>query len=170
MTKNFFKIIIFLAISFLIFVGYFAYFGITTSKFNSIIINQIKNHNNNLDIDISTVKLHLDLKDISIKIKTKDPKIILKNSEILELDEISSNISITSYLQNKFAIKNLSVKSKKNEIRNYINFYKLNYNNLYIILLNQGLKKGIAQINVDLHFDELGNIKIKCLKLDLIQR
>ena len=159
MIKNLFKVAILLLISLFLFTGYFSYFGITTSKFNTIIKDQIKNQNNNFDINLKKVKLHLDLKNISIKIKTKNPKIILSNSENIELNEISSNISISSYFQNKFAIKNLSVKTKNNEIRNYINFYKLNYNNLYLILLNQGLKKGIAQINVDLHFDELGKIK-----------
>ena len=58
------------------FLAYFAYFGITTSKFNSIIKDQIKKQSSELDIDLKKVKLHLDLKNLSIKIKTKNPKII----------------------------------------------------------------------------------------------
>ena len=112
-------------ISLFIFIGYFAYFGVTTSKFNGIIKDQIRNQNSDLDIDLKKVKLHLDLKNISIKIKTKNPIIILNNSDNIELNEISSNISISSYFQNKFAIKKLSIKSKNNEISSYINFFKL---------------------------------------------
>ena len=48
---------------------YFTYFGITTSKFNSIIKDQIRKQNDDIDIDLKKVKLHLDLKNISIKIK-----------------------------------------------------------------------------------------------------
>ena len=160
MIKNFLKILTLILILLTIFIGYFAYFGITTSKFNKIIKDQIKNQNNNLDIELKKVKLHLNLKNISIQIKTKNPKIILSNSDNLELKEISSDISITSYFQNKFAIKNLSIKSKNNEIESYIDFYKLNNKNTFqIILLKQVLKGGIAKINADLYFDDLGKIK-----------
>ena len=144
---------------FSIFIVYFAYFGITTSKFNTTIKNQIKKQNDNLDIDLKKVKLHLDLKNISIKIKTKNPKIIIKDFDEIKLDEISSNISISSYFQNKFAIKNLSIKSKNNEISSYINFYIHSNNSLKLILLNQFLKRGSAKINIDLSFDDTGKIK-----------
>ncbi len=159
MIKNFLKILILIFTLFLLFIGYFAYFGITTSKFNSIIRDQIKKQNSNFDIDLKKVKLHLDLKNISIKIKTKNPKIILNNSDNIELNEISSNILISSYFQNKFAIKKLSIKSKNNEITSYINFYRLANNTPQLILLNQVLKRGMAQINVDLSFDDSGKIK-----------
>ena len=160
MIKNFLKIITLILILLLLFLGYFAYFGITTSKFNKVIKDQIKNQNKYLDIEIKKVKLHLNIKNISIQIKTKNPKIILSNSSNLELKEITSDVSITSYLQNKFAIKNLSIKSKNNEIGNYIDFYRLNNKNtLQIIMLKQAVKGGIAKINADLYFDDKGKIK-----------
>ena len=158
MIKNFIKIIIIILSLFILFIGYFSYFGITTTKFNSIIIDQIKKQNNNLDVDLKKVKLHLDLKNISIKIKTKNPKLILKNSNDIELKEISSSIFLSSYLQNKFAIKNLSIKSKNNEISSYINFSRLTNNSIQLILLNQFVKSGMAQINIDLNFDDSGKI------------
>ena len=136
MIKNLFKIFVTIAVLFVLLIGYFSYFGFTTSKFNSIIKDQIKNQNSGLDIDLNKVKLHLDIKNISIKIKTKNPKIKLNNSETLELNEISSNISIFSYIQNKFAIGNLSIETKDNKINTYINFYKLINNNLQLVLLS----------------------------------
>ncbi len=160
MIKNFLKLISLVLILLFFFFGYLVYFGITTTKFNSIIKDQIKKQNKDLDIQLKKVKLHLNLKNITIKIKTKNPKIILNNSDHLELIEISSNISISSYLKKKFAIKDLAIKSESNEIKSYINFYKLhNKNLLQTILLKQVLKKGNAQINVKLYFDENGNIK-----------
>jgi len=159
MIKNFLKILILILILFLLFIVYFAYFGFTTSKFNSIIKDQIKKQNSELDIDLKKVKLHLDLKNISIKIKTKNPKIILNNSDNIELKEISSDILISSYLQNKFVAENLSIKSKNNKISSYINFYRHTNNSLQLILLNKFVKSGMAQINVDLIFDDTGRIK-----------
>ena len=141
------------------FIGYFAYFGFTTSKFNSIIKDQIKKQSSDIDLDLKKVKLHLDLKNLSIKIKTKNPKIILNNSDQIELNEISSNILVSSYFQNKFALKNLSIDSKNNEISSYINFYRIIDNSLQLILLNQFIKSGKAQVNVDLFFEDSGKIK-----------
>ena len=158
MIKNFFKIFILVLILFLLLVGYFAYFGFTTSKFNSIIKDQIKKQSSDLDIDLKKIKLHLDIKNLSIKIKTKNPKIILNNSEHIELNEISSNILISSYFQNKFAIKNLSIISKNNKISSYINLYRIIDSSLQIILLNQFVKSGTAQVNVDLNFEDSGRI------------
>ena len=159
MIKNLFKALIIILTLFIIFVGYFSYFGFTTSKFNSVIKDKIKKQNSDLDIDLKKVKLHLDLKNIAIKIKTKNPKIIIKNSEKIELKEISSNILLSSYFQNKFAIKNLLIESKKNEVKNYINFYKNINNSLELILINQLIKQGKAQINIELNFDDSGKIK-----------
>jgi len=160
MIRKFLKIITSLLILLIIFLGYFAYFGITTSKLNTFIKDQIKKKNNDLDIELKKVKLHLNLKNITIKILAKNPKIKLNNSAYLNLNEISTNISVFSYLQKKFAIKNLLIKSKSNEIQSYINFYKLNNKNtLQIFLLNQALKNGVAQINAELYFDDNGKIK-----------
>jgi len=159
MIKNFLKILILILVLLLFFIGYFAYFGFTTSKFNSIIKDQIKKQNRDLDIELKKVKLHLDLKNISIKIKTKNPIIILNNSDNIKLNEISSNISISSYFENKFAMKSLSIKSKNNEISSYINFYRLTNNSIKFIILKQVLKSGRGQINVDLNFEDSGKIK-----------
>ncbi len=159
MIKNFLKILILVITLFIIFIAYFSYFGISTTKFNTTIKNQIKKQNNNLDIDLKKVKLHLDLKNISIKIKTENPKIILNKSKKIELKEVSTNILISSYLQNKFALKNISIKSKKNKLITYIEFYRLFGNPMNAILIKQFIENGSGQINADLYFDNSGNIK-----------
>jgi len=159
MIKKIFKILIAVLIIFILLVGYFAYFGFTTTKFNSIIKEQVKKQSVDLDIDIKKVKLHLDLKNLSIKIKTKNPKLILNNSKDIEINEISSNISISSYFQNKFAIKNLLINSKNNEINSYIDLYKYINNSIQLIILKQIFKKGDAQVNININFDDNGKIR-----------
>ena len=66
MIKNILKIILSILILIILCIFYLAYFGVNTSKFNSLIKDQIKNQNSKLDIDLKKVKLHLDLKNISI--------------------------------------------------------------------------------------------------------
>ena len=92
MIRNLFKILLIILTLSLMLIGYFSYFGVTTSKFNSVIKDKIKKQNSDLDIELNKIKLHLDLKNLAIKIKIKNPKIIIKNSEKIELNEISSNI------------------------------------------------------------------------------
>ena len=64
MIKIFSKILIFILAFFLVFIGYFTYFGFTTTKFNTLIKNQVKKQNNELDINLKKVKLHFDLKNL----------------------------------------------------------------------------------------------------------
>jgi len=158
MIKNIFKIIITVSIIIILCIFYLSYFGINTSKFNSLIIDQIKNQNSKLDIDLKKIKLHLDLKNISIKIKTQNPTLIINKSKSIDLEEISSNISIKSYFQNKFAIKNLSIRSKNNDIKDFIEFYRVSTNTPQIILLNQIIKKGNIKIKANLNFDQSGKV------------
>ena len=158
MIKNIFKIIITVSIIIILCIFYLSYFGINTSKFNSLIIDQIKNQNSKLDIDLKKIKLHLDLKNISIKIKTQNPTLIINKSKSIDLEEISSNISIKSYFQNKFAIKNLSIRSKNNDIKDFIEFYRVSTNTPQIILLNQIIKKGNIKLKANLNFDQSGKV------------
>ena len=158
MIKNILRIIIAILILIIFFCFYFTYFGVTTSKFNSLIKDQIKNQNRELDINLKKVKLHLDLKNISIKIKIKNPTLIIKKSNTIDLEEISSNISIKSYFQNRFAIKNLKIKSKSGDIKNIIELYRLNNNIAKGILLNQVIKRGNIKLDINLNFDASGKI------------
>jgi len=158
MIKKIFKIIILIVILIILFIFYFTYFGLETSKFNSIIKEQIKKQSSELDINLNKVKLHLDLKNITIKIRTLNPTLVLVNKNNIELEEISSNISIKSYFQNNFLIKNISFDTSDNEIKDYINFYKLFNKTPEIILINQIIKNGTAKISANLNFDKTGKI------------
>ena len=159
MINKIFKIIIAIILIILLFIGYVAYFGIETTKFNPIIKDQIKKQNNSLDINLKKVKLHLNLKKASIKIKTKNPTLILNNAIYVDLEEITSNISISSYLQKKFSIKNISLISKNNEIKKYIDFYRTFSNKSQLLFINQIIKDGNVKLNIFLNFDQSGKIK-----------
>ena len=43
----------------------------------------------------------------------------------IELEEVSTNISISSYLTGEFSLKNLKLITKKNNIENLLRFYRL---------------------------------------------
>ena len=158
MIKKLFKIIILIVIFLLLLIFYLSYFGVETSRFNSIIKEQIKVQNKEIDIKLNTVKLLLDIKNISIKIKTQNPEIDIKNKKNIQIEEISSNISIKSYINKNFSIKNIFIKTKSNDIDDYLEFYKIISRNTKIILAKQIIKKGTAEFSANINFDKNGKV------------
>ena len=53
--------------------------GIETNKFNNFISKRINQTNNNLDVQLSTIKFKLDIQEISLFLETKSPQINYKN-------------------------------------------------------------------------------------------
>ena len=98
---------------------YLNYVGIETNKFNSKIKNEIKSHDSRINIELKKVKLLLDIKNLSIKIQTKDP-VIIYDDRRLNIEKISSNISIKSYFINDFGIKNLLILTKENKVKDLL--------------------------------------------------
>ncbi len=158
MIKKLFKIIILVIIFFLLIIFCLSYFGVETSRFNSVIKDQIKKQNKEIDIKLNTVKLHLDLKNLSIKIKTENPEVDIKNKKKIQIDEISSSISIESYIKKNFSIKNIFIKTKSNDIINYLDFYKIINKKSQIIIASQFIKKGTAKFSTFINFDKNGKI------------
>ncbi len=157
MIKRLFKIISLVVIFLLIIIFYLSYFGVETSRFNPIIKDQIKAQNKEIDIKLTTVKLHLDLKNLSIKIKTQNPELATGNKKI-KIEEISSIISINSYIKKNFSIKNIFIKTKSNDVIDYLEFYKIINRAPQIILATQIIKKGTAEFSAYINFDNDGNL------------
>ena len=111
-----FFVIIILLIAFLI---YLNIYGIETTKFNSLIKNEIKSYNSKLDIKIKSVKLLLDLKKFSINIKSLDP-VIIYNDKSINLKHLSTIFSIDSYFKKNYGFKNLNISTKDTNIKDLI--------------------------------------------------
>ncbi len=71
MVKNIIKFLGFLIILIITALVYLSYFGIETNKFNLEIKKQIKNKYDFVDLNLSKIKLFLNLKDFSIKLQTR---------------------------------------------------------------------------------------------------
>ena len=182
MIKNFYKYIIFSILLFFILIFYLSYYGIETTKFNSIIKNKIQDHNPRLSINLNKVNIFLDLKKISIKIRSEKPDLIIDKFEEIEFKEIISTLSIRSYLSKEFAIKNLKLSTYENDIKNILSFYRLINNSPKLIILNQFFEKGDVKFSLHFNFDQNGkinddyeikgevrNLQVRLLKLKNIQ-
>ena len=120
MTRKIIKLLALISTLIIIFCVYLTVLGLETTRFNSLIKKEVKNQNNRLSIDLKKVKIHLDLKNFSLKIKTNDPILIIDKDKKILLKEISSNIKITSYFQNKFLLSKITIITSDNEIKKYL--------------------------------------------------
>ena len=136
--------LLFLLSIFFIAIFYLSTIGIETNSFNNLIRNKLKNYNEDVDLKFSKAKLLLDIKSLNLKIKLINPKIESKKKEITFYN-ISSVISLKSYLNNDFAIKNIKLKTNKVELTELIKFIRLTYPSPFIFALNNSIKKGIIE-------------------------
>ena len=149
--------LLFLLSIFFIAIFYLSTIGIETNSFNNLIRNKLKNYNEDVDLKFSKAKLLLDIKSLNLKIKLINPKIESKKKEITFYN-ISSVISLKSYLNNDFAIKNIKLKTNKVELTELIKFIRLTYPSPFMFALNNSIKKGIIEGETELFFNKKGDL------------
>ena len=111
-------IIIFLIISFCV---YLSVYGINTDKFNRIISEKISERDSDFDIKLNNIKIFLDIGNFKLEAKTKDPIISYKKNKI-ELQSISTSLPLLSVFTQEAKIENLKFITKKNKIKDLIEF------------------------------------------------
>ena len=136
----------------IIILTYLNFYGIETTRFNSLIKNEIKSHDSRLDIKLKKVKLLLDLKNYSIKVKTLNSTIIY-NQKKIDIEKLSTIFSLKSYFNKNFVVKNLLISTKETSIKDLIYIGKSIKNSAQLLIFSQIIKKGTAKAIIDLRFD-----------------
>ena len=142
----------------IIFLSYLSIFGIETDRFNTQILNKIKNFDRNIEVELKKIRLVLDPFSLKLKVKTVGSK-LKKQNKVIEVENIKSQISLKSIITNRFSIENLEISTKSLEIKNLLSFIRTYENSPELFILEKIIKKGylIADINID--FDQNGKIK-----------
>ena len=158
MKKNFLKIAISLITIFFVFCLYASTIGIKTNKFNTKISNEIKNIDENLEIDLKKVKLIL--KPFKLRVVAKIVGANLKyNNQLIKLQSIKTNISLKSLLNKKFSLTGLNISTKSLEVKELISFLRLFKKDIKFYIAEQFIKNGYIIADLDVEFDENGKIK-----------
>ena len=144
-----------------IFIGifYLSYYGIETNKFNYIIKDKISETNSKIDVELNKVKVILNLRNFTISIKTKDPNIIVESNKI-KLKKIETDFLIYSFLKKEFAIKNVKITTRENSLKNISNIARSFKNTPQLFIVNKMVKGGLVIADINLNFDDNGNIII----------
>ena len=158
MIKKINKIFIYLTLILALVIFYLSMFGITTNRFNNLINNQINNYNKNINIKFKDPSFIINLVNFSLKIEIENP-IVNFNNRKLNLDKIKLNLKLKSLIFEENPIDNLKIISKENRIINYIKLYRTFQDSIGIVILENYIYSGDAQLNINLNFNNNGNIK-----------
>jgi len=156
--KIFFKL--FITILFLIFITltYLSIFGVETDKFNSQITEKIRKFDKNLEVELKEIKLILDPFQFKLQAKTIGTNLINQSKKI-EIENIKTQLSLKSLIEDKFSIENLEISSKSLELKNLISFLRSFKNTPELFIMEKAIKKGYLIADIKLDFDSNGNIK-----------
>ena len=132
--------------------------GLETKRFNSLIIEQVKKYNEDLNLDIKKVKIYLNISELTnpkFKVQSNEPTLILGKNKI-ELEYIKTEIDILSYFKNNFIIDEFVVATKDNKIKDLISIASLEKPSL--IIYNIFIREGYASAYGSINFGTKGNI------------
>ena len=158
MIKKLVKLFSLLIFILIIFIAYLSIFGIKTNKFNDKIKNKVSELNKKINLDLKTVKILLDIKDLALEIKINKPNIIFENQK-LPLEYVKTSISIKSFIKNEFSVNNLNISTKEIKLNNIISLARSFKNSTELFLLDKIIKDGYVVGNIYLNFDDYGKIK-----------
>tara|TARA_B110000444_G_scaffold259609_1_gene303894 strand:- start:481 stop:2682 length:2202 start_codon:yes stop_codon:yes gene_type:complete len=158
MINRLIKLILFLVIITFLIGVYLSFFGITTKKFNNNIEARVSNINKELSLELKTVKFLLNPVNLTINIWTINPKIFINNNQ-LELESIKTNISLRSFINNEFSIDDLQLSTKEIKLKDLIKLIRSFKDSAKLFLLDKVVKNGFLVGDINLNFDNSGNIK-----------
>ena len=157
MVNRFIKIILFISILIILSLFYLSFFGISTNKFNNIIISKVEKIPN-LNINFNDIFFKLNILKLEFKLSTSNPKISYSNNEIL-LESLETNVSLTKLLKDDFVLKNLVLKSKSNSIKGITKLIRSYKNNFQTLLLDKLVNNGRISFTLMANFDHNGNLQ-----------
>ncbi|MDB9812572.1 hypothetical protein OAB74_02355 [Candidatus Pelagibacter sp.] len=158
MIKKIIKILFLISLILILIIFYLSIFGIKTDKFNNQITNNVLKINKKINLSLGDVKYLLNPYNFTVKIKTKNLKILLEDKS-LEIKDIQTNILLQSLINNQFSINDLKISIKEIQLNNIISLIRVFQNSPQLLVLNTIIKDGLVTANINLNFDKNGNIK-----------
>ena len=105
--------------------------GIETKRFNNLVTQKINKNNENISLDLNSIKFKLDIEEISLFLETKNPKIVYRNVDIpAENIKVYINFLSLKTLKPSNFVRFLKTKAKKGKLNSEIEIYLNDRNQL----------------------------------------
>ena len=116
MQKIIYSSLLILILLIILFTAYLSTVGIETSRFNNIIISEIKKKEPNVQLSLDKIKIKFDIKKIQIYLSTVNPYILYQNIKI-PIKEINLYTKIISILKSKNEINQAIISAENFNIK-----------------------------------------------------
>ena len=188
MQKIIYSVLSILISLIILFTVYLSTVGLETTRFNNIIINEIKKKESDVQLSLGKIKIKFDIKKIQIYLSTENPLIIYQNIKI-PIKEINLYTKIISILKSKneinqaiisaenFNIKDIQKLAIRIKPSNFKTFLLNNINNgevekiLINVKLGENLNINDYKVNGSLkkiNIEALKNLKIRDVSFNFI--
>ena len=156
MKKFLYSIFLIIIFLFTMVVIYLSSIGHETSKFNNLIIKEIKKKNSTIDLELKKIKVKLDIKKIQLFLSTNNPKITYQNIKI-PITKIKIYSKLKTIFNSKIEINQIifEVESfKMQDIQKIaIRIKPSNFKNYLLNNLKYGeIKEALFDLNLDKNF------------------
>ena len=158
MIKKLIKIFSTALLLLVLIIFYLSLIGVKTKKFNERITNKISKINNKIKLDLTDIKFLLDPYNLTVKIITKNPTVLLKGSK-LEIKEIKTNISLKALIFDEFSVDDLQISTKSIKLEDLILLVRSFKDSTKLFLFDRVIKDGFLTAIFKLQFDAKGNLK-----------
>ena len=153
MKKIFFFILTFIFLSAISFVIILSTFGIETNKFNNLISQKINDSDNNINIELSTIKFKIDLKELSLFLETKDPLLDYRKAKI-PAKNLRVYINFLSIIKSDINIQKVNLQLNQLDLQNLKKLsFILKPSNL-TSFLNNKVEKGKLNTEIEIYLNE----------------
>jgi hypothetical protein len=158
MIKIVYRLFISLTLIIALIVIYLSIIGVKTDKFNNQITSKVREINSNLDLKLNQVNIKLNPLSFTVDLKTLGTDLSYQDN-IIQLENLKSQISLKSIFKNEFAISELAISTKSIALKDLIILVKevKNYQKLFIA--NEIIDNGYIVADLKFEFNEVGNIK-----------
>jgi hypothetical protein len=158
MIKIIYRLFISLILIIALIVVYLSIIGIKTDKFNNHIISKVREINSNLDLKLNQVNIKLNPLSFTADLKTLGTDLSYQDN-IIQLENLKSQISLKSIFKNEFAISELAISTKSTSLKDLIILVKKVKNYQQLFIANEIVDNGYIVADLKFEFNEVGNIK-----------
>jgi hypothetical protein len=158
MIKIVYRLFISLTLIIALIVIYLSIIGVKTDKFNNQITSKVREINSNLDLKLNQVNIKLDPLSFTVDLKTLGTDLSYQDN-IIQLENLKSQISLKSIFKNEFAISELAISTKSIALKDLIILVKEVKNYQQLFIANKIIDNGYIVADLKFEFNEVGNIK-----------
>jgi hypothetical protein len=158
MIKIVYRLFISLTLIIALIVIYLSIIGVKTDKFNNQITSKVKEINSNLDLKLNQVNIKLNPLSFTVDLKTLGTDFSYQDN-IIQLENLKSQISLKSIFKNEFAISELAISTKSIALKDLIILVKEVKNYQQLFIANEIIDNGYIVADLKFEFNEVGNIK-----------